>query len=188
MRSVAARWTSSRPIATVKRPRSRASARPSATRSRSSPRPAGWASTTACARRSRRASSSCCESRGSARGACARSHAELGIETMEDLRKAAEAGELRSLRGLSAKTEQLILEGIDRLEVRAEAAAPPPRRDAPGAHGGADRHPRRPVDRAGGLVPASAREHRRPRPARRDRRRPGPDRDASRRWASSITS
>ena len=43
-------------------------------------------------------------------------HAELGIETMEDLRKAAEAGELRSLRGLSAKTEQLNLEGIDRLE------------------------------------------------------------------------
>jgi DNA polymerase (family X) len=43
-------------------------------------------------------------------------HAELGIETMEDLRKAAEAGNLRSLRGLSAKTEQLILEGIDRLE------------------------------------------------------------------------
>ena len=43
-------------------------------------------------------------------------HAELGIESMEDLRKAAEAGQLRSLRGLSAKTEQLILEGITRLE------------------------------------------------------------------------
>jgi DNA polymerase (family X) len=43
-------------------------------------------------------------------------HAELGIESMEDLRQAAEAGQLRSLRGLSAKTEQLILEGITRLE------------------------------------------------------------------------
>jgi DNA polymerase (family 10) len=43
-------------------------------------------------------------------------YTELGIETMEDLRQAAEAGTLRSLRGLSAKTEQLILEGIARLE------------------------------------------------------------------------
>jgi DNA polymerase (family 10) len=43
-------------------------------------------------------------------------HAELGIETMDDLRQAAEAGTLKSLRGLSAKTEQLILEGIARLE------------------------------------------------------------------------
>ncbi len=43
-------------------------------------------------------------------------HTELGIETMDDLRQAAEAGTLQSLRGLSAKTEQLILEGIARLE------------------------------------------------------------------------
>ncbi len=43
-------------------------------------------------------------------------HQELGIETIEDLRQAAEAGTLRTLRGLSAKTEQLILEGITRLE------------------------------------------------------------------------
>ena len=43
-------------------------------------------------------------------------HAELGIQTMEDLRRAAEAGTLQTLRGLSAKTEQLILEGIARLE------------------------------------------------------------------------
>ncbi|MBA2299142.1 MAG: hypothetical protein H0W22_00015, partial [Chloroflexi bacterium] len=34
----------------------------------------------------------------------------------EDLRRAAEAGTLQTLRGLSAKTEQLILEGIARLE------------------------------------------------------------------------
>ena len=43
-------------------------------------------------------------------------YTELGIETMEDLRQAAEAGTLQTLRGLSAKTEQLILEGIARLE------------------------------------------------------------------------
>lgn len=45
-------------------------------------------------------------------------YGELGIETMEDLRQAAEAGTLRSLRGLTAKTEQLVLEGIRRLETR----------------------------------------------------------------------
>lgn len=43
-------------------------------------------------------------------------YGELGIETMEDLRRAAEAGTLSSLRGLSTRTEQLILEGIERLE------------------------------------------------------------------------
>ena len=41
---------------------------------------------------------------------------ELGIQSIEDLRKAAEAGTLRDLKGLSARTEQLILEGIARLE------------------------------------------------------------------------
>ena len=41
---------------------------------------------------------------------------ELGIVSMDDLRRAAEAGRLRELKGLSARTEQLILEGIARLE------------------------------------------------------------------------
>jgi DNA polymerase (family X) len=41
---------------------------------------------------------------------------ELGILSMEDLRQAAEAGTLQGLRGLSARTEALILEGIARLE------------------------------------------------------------------------
>ena len=41
---------------------------------------------------------------------------ELGIVSMEDLRRAAEAGTLRELKGLSERTEQLILEGITRLE------------------------------------------------------------------------
>ena len=43
---------------------------------------------------------------------------ELGIQTLEDLRKAAEAGTLQSLKGLSAKTESLILAGITALESR----------------------------------------------------------------------
>jgi DNA polymerase (family X) len=41
---------------------------------------------------------------------------ELGIVSIDDLRQAAEAGTLRGLKGLSARTEQLILEGIARLE------------------------------------------------------------------------
>jgi DNA polymerase (family X) len=43
---------------------------------------------------------------------------ELGIETLEDLRQAAEAGTLRSLKGLSERTEKMILEGIAALESR----------------------------------------------------------------------
>jgi DNA polymerase (family 10) len=49
-------------------------------------------------------------------------HEELGIETMDQLREAAAGGRIRSVRGLSERTEQLILEGIERL------AAQPPRR------------------------------------------------------------
>ncbi len=40
---------------------------------------------------------------------------ELGIESLADLQQAAEAGRIRDLRGLSARTEALILEGIARL-------------------------------------------------------------------------
>jgi len=43
---------------------------------------------------------------------------ELGIQTLEDLRQAAEAGTLKTLKGLSAKTESLILAGIAALESR----------------------------------------------------------------------
>jgi DNA polymerase (family 10) len=49
-------------------------------------------------------------------------HEDLGIETMDQLREAAENGRIRTIRGLSERTEQLILEGIRRLE------AQPPRR------------------------------------------------------------
>ena len=41
---------------------------------------------------------------------------DLGVLTMDDLRKAAEEGRIRELRGLSERTEQIILEGIRRLE------------------------------------------------------------------------
>ena len=43
-------------------------------------------------------------------------HEQLGIESLEDLKRAAEAGTLRDLRGMSSRTEQLVLEGIARLE------------------------------------------------------------------------
>ncbi len=43
---------------------------------------------------------------------------ELGIESLEDLRRAAQAGHLRGLKGISGGTEQRILEGIEQLESR----------------------------------------------------------------------
>jgi DNA polymerase (family 10) len=42
-------------------------------------------------------------------------HTELGIETVDDLRQAAESGTLRGLRGMSARTEAIVLEGIAKL-------------------------------------------------------------------------
>jgi DNA polymerase (family 10) len=47
-------------------------------------------------------------------------HEELGVETLEDLRRAAEAGALRGLRGMSEKTEGQVLTGIAALENRQE--------------------------------------------------------------------
>ena len=43
---------------------------------------------------------------------------ELGIATLDELREAAVAGRLRGLRGISRKTEALIVEGIDGLRSR----------------------------------------------------------------------
>src|SRR5262245_43726272 len=43
---------------------------------------------------------------------------ELQVETIEDLRQAAEAGTLQSLKGISARTEQQILAGIEAIENR----------------------------------------------------------------------
>ena len=45
-------------------------------------------------------------------------HQELDVETLDDLRRAAETGRLRQLRGVSATTEQRILDGISQLETR----------------------------------------------------------------------
>jgi DNA polymerase (family X) len=45
-------------------------------------------------------------------------NAELGVETVDDLRIAAETGKLRGLRGMSTKTEAFVLEGIARLDQR----------------------------------------------------------------------
>jgi DNA polymerase (family 10) len=43
---------------------------------------------------------------------------ELGVATIDDLREAARNGRLRTLRGLSERTEAMILEGIAKLESR----------------------------------------------------------------------
>ena len=40
-------------------------------------------------------------------------HKELGIKTLDELRAACETGKVRALKGFAAKTEQLILQGID---------------------------------------------------------------------------
>jgi DNA polymerase (family 10) len=45
-------------------------------------------------------------------------HQELGIESLDDLRAAAEGGRLRTVRGMSARTETLVLEGLARLADR----------------------------------------------------------------------
>ena len=45
-------------------------------------------------------------------------HEELGIATLEELRVAAEAGRLRTVKGLSARSEQSILDGIAALASR----------------------------------------------------------------------
>jgi len=49
-----------------------------------------------------------------------RLHDELDVSTPEDLRAAAEAGEVRKLKGLGAKVEENILEGLDRLDAEPE--------------------------------------------------------------------
>lgn len=45
-------------------------------------------------------------------------HDELGVETLDDLRHAAESGSLRGLKGMSEKTEQAVLAGIVALATR----------------------------------------------------------------------
>ncbi|MHB8398064.1 MAG: helix-hairpin-helix domain-containing protein [Candidatus Limnocylindrales bacterium] len=50
-------------------------------------------------------------------------HETLGIATLDELRAAAEAGRLRTIRGLSAKTETTILDGIAALTALADRPA-----------------------------------------------------------------
>jgi len=45
-------------------------------------------------------------------------HDEVGISSVEELRAAAEQGQLRGLKGLSSRTEEAILDGIARIERR----------------------------------------------------------------------
>ncbi|MEA2610260.1 MAG: polymerase, partial [Chloroflexota bacterium] len=45
-------------------------------------------------------------------------HEELAIESLDDLRLAAETGRLRTVRGMTARTEALVLEGLTRLADR----------------------------------------------------------------------
>jgi DNA polymerase (family 10) len=45
---------------------------------------------------------------------------ELGVESLDGLRAAAESGQLRTIKGLSARTEQNVLAGIARLERRSD--------------------------------------------------------------------
>jgi len=45
-------------------------------------------------------------------------HEELGVESLEDLRRAAESGALRGLRGMSERMEQQVMAGIAQLESR----------------------------------------------------------------------
>ena len=45
-------------------------------------------------------------------------YTELGVKTLDELRAAAETHRIRTIRGLTERTEQSILEGIERLEAR----------------------------------------------------------------------
>jgi hypothetical protein len=64
-------------------------------------------------------------------------HGELGIDSVEALRAAAEEGRLRRVKGLSERTETNVLEAIGRIERRGTPAAHPRRRCARGGLVGA---------------------------------------------------
>ena len=98
------------------RRRSRASARRSATRSPSWPRPAAWRYHERLRAEFPASLVELLQIPGLGPKTVRQLHEELGIQTLDDLEAAAEAGRLRGLRGLSERTEALILEGIERLE------------------------------------------------------------------------
>ena len=98
-------------------------------------------------------------------------HEQLGIESLEDLKRAAEAGNLRDLRG-HVVPDRAARPGGDR-PPRGEPQAPAaqPRRGIDRGHRRGPRGaPGRAVGRAGRVVPPQEGDDRRPRPARRDRR------------------
>ena len=106
----------------------RASARRSATRSTSSPRPATWPSTTGSRAEIPPGLVELLKIPGVGPKTVRQLHQELGIASVDDLRPAAEAGRLRTIRGLSGKTEAQILEGIARIGTSSSADAPGPGR------------------------------------------------------------
>ena len=105
---------------------SRASARRSATRSRSSPRPATWPSTTGCAPRSRRPRRPAAHPGPRAQDRPPAPRRSSGSSRSRTSGAAAEAGRLRDLRGMSAKTEALDPRGDRpaRRHARPDAARP----------------------------------------------------------------
>ncbi len=147
--------------------------RPSATRSPSWRRPGTWPSTTGCAAEIPPGLVELLQIPGVGPKTVRQLHQELGIESLDDLRAAAETGRLRTIRGLSGKTEAQVLEGIARLDDRARrgCCSTGPRSSSTALMTALAARAGRPLDRAGRLVPAPPRVDRRPGPAGRDRRR-----------------
>ena len=114
---------------------------------------------------------------------------ELGIESLEELRRAAEAGRLRSVKGLSSQDRGVDPRG-DRGARGARVADAPRGGRGAGRHAdrGAAGHPGPRLDRAGRLVPPAARDDRRPRPPGRDERPGGSRRPVHRASARSTAS
>ena len=102
---------------------------------------------------------------------------DLGIETVDDLREAAESGRLRGLRGMSTKTEVLVLAGIAKLDERFDRMRLDSAEETiTSLIDALSATPGRPIDGAGRLVPAPEGVDRRSRHPRRDRPAEGADR------------
>ena len=175
MRSGARRSRSRGRTAMASRRRSRASARRSPTSSRSSRRPAEASTARSCSPSSRRASSRCSGCPASGPKTVRLIYTELGVKTARRAQgRPPRPSGSATLRGLSERTEQKILEGIERLETRARAGC-----SCTGRRRSSTRS-RRPAATsstsgrivAGGLVPAPEGDDRRPRPPGGDGRSP----------------
>ena len=82
------------------------------------PTPGSWSTTSGCATRCPRVCSTCLRVPGIGPRTVKLLHGELGIDSVNALRSAAESGALRTLKGLSARTEQNVLAGIARIDQR----------------------------------------------------------------------